>query len=61
MTIDDQSQLKSLLVLEYNKEFYGEGQMFYAYKRMAIEDIFYALEKGSAGTYVIPLPKGETI
>lgn len=61
VTIDDQSQLKSLLVLEYNKEFYGEGQMFYAYKRMAIEDIFYALEKGSAGTYVIPLPKGETI
>ncbi len=59
--IDDMNALKNLLVLEYNKEFYGEGQMFYAYKRMGIEDIFYALEKGSVGVYVIPLPKGETI
>jgi hypothetical protein len=59
--IDDMNALKNLLVLEYNKEFYGEGQMFYAYKRMGIEDIFYALEKGSVGAYVIPLPKGETI
>ena len=61
VTIDDELQRKDILVLEYNKEFYGEGQMFYAYKRLAIEDIFYAKEKGSVGAYVIPLPKEETI
>ncbi|MBQ8501394.1 MAG: RagB/SusD family nutrient uptake outer membrane protein [Bacteroides sp.] len=61
VTITDIAQLTNILVLEYNKEFYGEGQAFYAYKRLAIEDIFYALEPGSISTYVIPLPTSETI
>ena len=59
--IDDQSQLETLLIKEYNKEFYGEGQAFYMYKRLAVETIPNASEKGSVGAYVIPLPKQENI
>ena len=59
--IDDQSQLVSLLVKEYNKEFYGEGQAFYAYKRLAVETIVNTTEVGSTSVYVVPLPKQENI
>lgn len=59
--VTDALELKELLIKEYNKEFYGEGQAFYMYKRLAVETIFYTSEKGSVATYVIPLPKQETI
>lgn len=58
---DSEEKLRETLVMEYNKEFYGEGQAFYAYKRMAVKDILYTSEKGSVKTYVIPLPKQENI
>ena len=61
VTITSKEQLKQILVLEYNKEFYGEGQAFYAYKRLAIEDIFNAQVLGAVDTYVFPLPVQETI
>lgn len=50
---------------EYQKEFYGEGQLFYYYKRRNLANI----PNGAAAsgnvtmsslTYVIPLPKSET-
>jgi len=59
--ISDNAQLKNLLVLEYNREFYGEGQAFYAYKRLGIETIIDSNEPGSVATYVVPLPKEENI
>lgn len=59
--ITDAAQLQNLLVLEYNREFYGEGQAFYAYKRMGIETIIDSSEPGSIATYVVPLPKEENI
>ncbi len=59
--IADAAQLQKLLVLEYNREFYGEGQAFYAYKRLGIETIIDSNEPGSAATYVVPLPKEENI
>ena len=59
--IADAAQLQNLLVMEYNREFYGEGQAFYAYKRLGIETIIDSNEPGSAATYVVPLPKAENI
>lgn len=59
--IDDVNELKEIIVKEYNKEFCGEGQTFYMFKRLAIETIPYAAEPGSIATYVIPLPMLETI
>ena len=59
--ITDNATRKELLITEYNKEFYGEGQAFYAYKRLAVEDILWAGRKGSPETYVIPLPKQESV
>ena len=55
----DEAQRTKILVQEYNKEFYGEGQAFYAYKRLAVNDIYWAGVPGSVETYVIPLPKNE--
>lgn len=59
--IDDINELKEILVKEYNKEFCGEGQTFYMFKRLGIETIPYAAEPGGISTYVIPLPVQETI
>lgn len=54
-------QLKELLIKEYNKEFYGEGQAFYAYKRLAAEKIYFTNEPGTKEVYVVPLPVKESI
>lgn len=61
VSITDQDVLKNLLIMEYNKEFYGEGQAFYMYKRLNVENIYNATESGSVGAYVVPLPKQENI
>ena len=59
--IESEEDLRELLILEYNKEFYGEGQAFYAYKRLGAKEIIFTAEPGSAETYVIPLPLQENI
>lgn len=58
-TISSSNQLVSILEDEYNKEFYGEGQAFYAFKRLAVEDILWALDPGNEESYVVPLPLDE--
>ena len=60
-SVDIQSvdQLKTILIEEYNKEFYAEGQTFYAYKRLAVEDILWASDPGDEEAYVVPLPSSE--
>ena len=47
------------VLLEYNKEFYGEGQLFYQYKRRGEETILWADKAGTNSVYVLPLPKSE--
>ena len=61
VTISSQEQLKELLIKEYNREFYGEGQAFYAYKRMAAEKIYFTNEPGTKDAYVVPLPVQESV
>lgn len=57
--IDSRGDLENVLIKEYNREFYGEGQAFYAYKRLNRETILWTSVKGGVETYVIPLPKQE--
>ncbi|MCI6619801.1 MAG: RagB/SusD family nutrient uptake outer membrane protein [Prevotella sp.] len=47
------------VLLEYNREFYGEGQLFYQYKRRGEEHILWADKPGTPSVYVLPLPKSE--
>ncbi|HCD92789.1 MAG TPA: hypothetical protein DEQ93_06035, partial [Odoribacter splanchnicus] len=54
-------ELSETLILEYNREFYGEGQAFYAYKRLGRSKIFGTSTVGSALIYVLPLPKAESL
>lgn len=49
---------------EFVKEFYGEGQLFFYYKRLNVNEIMSLVEgkniKMTKAQYVIPLPKSET-
>ena len=58
------SQLESTLLNEYQKEFWGEGQLFFYYKRMNASSIFSAFSGGNVNMndtiYVVPLPQIET-
>ena len=60
-TMANDSERIDLLVKEYNKEFYGEGQAFYAYKRLGASTILWTSVPGSVETYVVPLPKDEAV
>jgi hypothetical protein len=53
--------LQQEIIKEYRKEFYGEGLMFYTYKRLGIEDILWSTKKMGAKQYEIPLPDTEII
>lgn len=52
-------ELGNLLIMEYNREFYAEGQAFYAYKRLGREMIIGSSKAGSPDVYIIPLPSQE--
>lgn len=47
------------LNLEYNKEFYGEGQLFFQYKRQGAKDIMWSNVEGTKSVYELPIPKTE--
>ena len=65
LPVADKNQLMSRLRLEYIREFIGEGQVFFMYKRMYREIV--ASENGyntsvfaaSTARYVLPLPESE--
>ena len=44
---------------EYRREFYGEGQMFFTYKRMGATSIKWLKTPADENTYIIPLPETE--
>ncbi|UKJ08554.1 RagB/SusD family nutrient uptake outer membrane protein [Solitalea lacus] len=58
----DPTALKYELLKEYRKEFYGEGQAFFAYKRVnAPKANMLFVPAAATVNYLIPLPKTETI
>ena len=54
--VDQKNQFVSM---EYHKEFYGEGQAFYQYKRRNDKTIMWSNTPGSRSVYVLPVPKSE--
>ena len=61
----DGDALKNLIRAEYVREFIGEGQLFFYYKRNGLQNIPDGATVGSVksmslDSYVFPLPEGET-
>lgn len=55
-----QEQLNTEILNEYRREFFGEGQMFYAYKRLGIKKMLWKPDREIAEQdYIIPLPSTE--
>lgn len=53
------TNLSQLLQKEYQREFIGEGQLFYFYKRMNLSKIPYASVDATEAVYVLPKPTDE--
>lgn len=61
LLFESEEELRHWLIMEYNREFYAEGQAFYAYKRMDWEDILWSFYPGSEGIYILPMPDDEIL
>lgn len=48
------------ILLEYYRDFLGEGQIFYANKRMAVKSMMWIKEDMAEGQYTLPLPSRES-
>jgi hypothetical protein len=64
--LDPSADLETELTKEYRKEFYGEGQIFFYYKRKNLSSIpdgsdLYGGGEVYGPNYVVPLPLSETI
>ncbi|MNV99740.1 hypothetical protein D3C71_1951410 [compost metagenome] len=58
----DPLQLELALLKEYRKEFYGEGQGFFAYKRLdAPKTSFLFAPSAATINYLLPLPTTESV
>ena len=54
-----ESNRKEVIQLEYLKEFYAEGQMFYVYKRSGTVTMHWGTKECGEDVYVLPLPLRE--
>ncbi len=54
-----ESNRKEVIQLEYLKEFYAEGQMFYVYKRLGTVTMHWGTKECGEDVYVLPLPLRE--
>lgn len=52
-------QIGDEIFKEYRKEFLGEGQLFFYYKRLNASEIKGAPVPGSKSVYVLPIPSGD--
>lgn len=56
----NEGELKTELEREYRREFWGEGQMFYWYKRHGARRMLWKADRElSESDYIVPLPKTE--
>ncbi len=57
----DKSSLIAEIIKEYRKEFYGEGQAFYAYKRLSVPKAQVLFAPSAALiNYILPMPTAES-
>lgn len=52
--------LRNKILDAYRLEFFGEGQMFYTYKRVNAQNILWYSRTMTEDDYIIPLPAGES-
>ena len=52
-------EVKEVVLDEYRREFYGEGQMFYTYKRLGSPSMLWRSNEVSESDYIVPLPETE--
>lgn len=52
-------EVKREVIDEYRREFYGEGVMFYTYKRLGIKDMLWNPNEMTENEYILPLPTTE--
>ena len=56
----NQSQLNDEILKEYRREFFGEGQMFFTYKRLGAKRMLWKSDREvGEKDYILPLPKTE--
>ena len=53
------ASMETDILNQYQREFWGEGQMFYAYKRKMSKDVLWSYVEVTEKSYVVPLPDGE--
>ncbi len=58
-TFNTKGEILKQLMLEYRREFVGEGQLFYAYKRWGTSNIPRSKRKNGESSYVPPIPQKE--
>lgn len=55
-----QEQLTTEIMREYRREFFGEGQMFYTYKRLGSKNMLWKTDREvGEQDYIVPLPSTE--
>jgi len=55
-----QEQLITEIIREYRREFFGEGQMFYTYKRLGVKNMLWKTDREvNESDYLLPLPSTE--
>jgi hypothetical protein len=60
--VDDDDAIRERLEKEYRKEFYGEGQMFFFYKRLRQERFTWPTVKEiNAASYKLPFPESQSM
>ena len=55
-SLDD---VKTEVKNEYRREFFGEGQMFFTYKRLASKSMLWNNNEITEDNYILPLPSSE--
>ena len=52
-------EVKDFILGEIRREFYAEGHMFYAYKRLGIKQMLWGANEVGEEEYILPLPDSE--
>ena len=64
VAVNDLSEtaLQEEILREYRREFYGEGQMFFTYKRLGAKQMLWKTDREiSERDYIVPLPTSELV
>jgi hypothetical protein len=64
LTVKDYEGFMDELVLDMRKEFIGEGELFFQYKRLNFKEIPYGSGNGTipmSGKWVMPVPESENL